>query len=75
MPSLAWAYRNILEDTTLDTFEKVVKYLETNTVACSMYNVVAGSKKNEGVIISRDPIDNNLKTYRLGIDSKGDSNY
>lgn len=72
--SLAWAYREVLEDTNIDTFEKVVSYLEKNRVGCALYNIIAGSKKNEGVIISRDPL-TTFKTLRLGVDSEGVADY
>lgn len=72
--SLAWAYREVLEDNNIDTFEKVVSYLEKNRVGCALYNIIAGSKKNEGVIISRDPL-TTFKTLRLGVDSEGIGDY
>lgn len=66
--SLSWAFREVLEDDNIDTFEEVVAYLETNRVGCSMYNIIAGMKKNEGAIISRDPL-TTYDTLRLGKDS------
>ncbi|CAD8048714.1 unnamed protein product [Paramecium primaurelia] len=53
--SLAWTYRQILLDENMNTFDKVVSFLEQNQVASSFYNVIGGKEKNQGVIISRDP--------------------
>ncbi|CAD8146768.1 unnamed protein product [Paramecium pentaurelia] len=53
--SLAWTYRYILINENMNTFDKVVSYLEQNQVASSFYNVIGGKEKNQGVIISRDP--------------------
>ncbi|CAD8149988.1 unnamed protein product [Paramecium pentaurelia] len=57
VPSLAWAYRDVLVNEKLNTFQKVVSYLEQNPVACALYNIIGGTGKDQGVIISRDPFE------------------
>lgn len=58
----------MLERDDLDTFEKVLYYLENVPQACSLYNVIAGPQKNQGAIITRDPM-KRLKSLRLGSDA------
>ncbi|CAK66645.1 unnamed protein product (macronuclear) [Paramecium tetraurelia] len=53
--SLGWTFRHIL-DSDINNFDQAVTYLENVIVACSQYNIVAGTKFNQGAIISRDPI-------------------
>ncbi|CAD8058803.1 unnamed protein product [Paramecium sonneborni] len=57
VPSLGWTYRYVLQNDNLNTFNRVVTYLEQNQVACSLYNIIGGTSRNQGVIISRDPFD------------------
>ncbi|CAD8052169.1 unnamed protein product [Paramecium primaurelia] len=74
VPSLAWEYRYVLINDNLNTFDRVVLYLEQNQVACAFYNVIGGTSKNQGVIISRDPFDMN-PTISLNTSILGQTNY
>ncbi|CAD8125389.1 unnamed protein product [Paramecium sonneborni] len=53
LPSLTQVFRDILINEKLNTFEKVVQYLENNEVGCGLYNIVSGMQKDQGVIITR----------------------
>ncbi|CAD8083682.1 unnamed protein product [Paramecium primaurelia] len=64
LPSLTQVFREILINEKLNTFEKVVYYLENYEVGCALYNIVAGIGKDQGVVISRGPQET-LQTLRL----------
>ncbi|CAK57400.1 unnamed protein product (macronuclear) [Paramecium tetraurelia] len=55
LPSLTQSFREVLTNDKLNTYEKVVQYLETHEVGCGLYYIVSGSSKDQGTIITRGP--------------------
>ncbi|CAD8140753.1 unnamed protein product [Paramecium octaurelia] len=74
VPSLAWAYRYVLINDNLNTFDGIVQYLEQNQVAYAVYNGIGGKSQNQGVIMMRDPF-NMYPTIGLNVSILSQTNH